>query len=183
MNTYENDMILWQKLREHDPDAFAYIYTTYRKWLMVVAYGIVQDETEAQDLVQKFFVDLWQMDWKKTGDLTGPIRNFLFISIRNRSLNHVRASEIQRKRFAQIQLPETFEAPVNILENKELQQQLSDAMSLLPTVRARVFKLGYLYQLSRQQIAERLGVSEATVKTHMALALKDLRNLLKKNVH
>nr|WP_295865485.1 sigma-70 family RNA polymerase sigma factor [uncultured Chitinophaga sp.] len=183
MNAYENDMVLWQKLKEQDPDAFAYIYTTYRKWLMVVAYGIIQDERDAQDLVQKFFVDLWQLDWTKVADLTGPIRNFLFISVRNRCLNHVRASEIQRKRYAQIQLPDAIEQPPNILENKELQQQLSYAMSLLPAVRAKVFKLGYLYQFSRQQIAQKLGVSEATVKTHMALALRDLRDLLKKNVH
>ncbi|MBC9929096.1 RNA polymerase sigma factor [Chitinophaga qingshengii] len=183
MKIYENDMVLWQQLKERDPDAFAFIYTTYRKWLMVVAYGIVQNETEAQDLVQKFFEDLWQMDWKNSSDLTGPIRNFLFISIRNRSLNQVRANEIQRKRYAQVQLPETFEPPANILENKELQQQLSHAMSLLPAVRAKVFKLGYLYHYSRQQIAHQLGISEATVKNHMALALKDLRNLLKNNVH
>ncbi|WP_212003905.1 RNA polymerase sigma factor [Chitinophaga sp. HK235] len=183
MNRYENDMILWQKLKEHDPDAFGYIYTTYRKWLTVVAYGIIQHETEAQDLVQKFYIDFWQMDWSKAAPLDGPIRNFLFISIRNRSLNYIRSIESMRKRVARLQLPPDYEPPANILENKELQQHLSDAMAQLPAVRARVFKLGYLYQYTRQQIADYLGISEATVKTHMALALKDLRNLLKNKVY
>lgn len=183
MNRYENDMILWQKLKEHDPDAFGYIYTTYRKWLTVVAYGIVHQETEAQDLVQKFYIDLWQMDWSKSAALAGPIKNFLFISIRNRCLNYIRSSEVMRKRAARLQLPPDYEPPADILENKELQQHLSDAMAQLPVVRARVFKLGYLHQYTRQQIANYLGISEATVKTHMALALKDLRNLLKNKVY
>lgn len=176
-------MILWQKLKEHDPDAFGHIYTTYRKWLMVVAYGFIQDDTEAQDLVQKFFIDLWQMDWSKSGALVGPIKNFLFISIRNRSINYIRSNEIMRKRAARMQLPPDYEPPADILENKELQQHLSDAMGQLPAMRARVFKLGYLHNFSRQQIANYLGITEATVKTHMALALKDLRSLLKNKVY
>lgn len=176
-------MMLWQQLKERDPEAFAHIYITYRKWLTVVAYGILQDDTEAQDLVQKFYIDLWQMDWRKTGALSGPIKNFLFISIRNRCLNLVRANEIQRRRASAIQRSGEYEPPANILETKELQQQLSHAMSKLPAVRSRVFKLGYLHQYSRQQIASHLGISESTVKTHMALALKDLRNLLKNSVY
>lgn len=176
-------MILWQKLKEHDPDAFDHIYTTYRKWLMVVACSMVQHETEAQDLVQKFYMDLWQMDWSRTGALAGPIKNFLFISIRNRCLNYIRSNEILRKRAARLQLPPDYEPPADILEHKELQQHLADAIAQLPAVRARVFKLGYLHQFSRQQIAGYLGISEATVKTHMALALKDLRNLLKNKVY
>lgn len=183
MNRHENDIELWQKLKDRDPSAFSHIYVTYRKWLTIVAYGILQHETEAQDLVQKFYVDLWQMDMNKTGDLSSPIRNFLFISIRNRCLNHIRASEIMRKRYASVQLPPEYEPPSNVLENKELQQQLSAAMEQLPAVRSRVFQLGYLHHLTRQEIAGKLGISEATVKTHMALALKDLRNFLKNKVY
>jgi RNA polymerase sigma-70 factor (ECF subfamily) len=183
MEIYENDIQLWQRLKDKDPLAFEFIYARYRKWLAITAYGILQDEAAAQDLVQNFFIALWQMDLSKSADLTGPIKNFLFVSIRNRCLNQIKSDDRRKRRFAKVQLPAGYDPPNNILENKELRKQLSTAMSQLPSVRAKVFQLGYLHQLTRQEIASQLNISEATVKNHMALALKDLRSLLKNKVY
>ena len=179
----DNDVEIWQRIKDRDPLAFEHIYVTYRKWLTIVAEGILQDGTEAEDLVQKFFIDLWQKEEIKTSQPMGSLKSFLFISIRNRCFNKIKSDEVRRRRFDSLCLPVGYELPANLIEHKELRKQLNEAIDQLPDIRAKVFQMGYLHQRSRRQIANLLGVSEATVKTHMALALKDGRFLLKNAIH
>jgi len=183
MEKYDNDIYIWQRLMIKDPSAFECIYKKYRVWLTISAINILQNEVEAQDLVQKFFISLWQMEETKFPVLNGPLKNFLFVSIRNRCLDQIRSDERKKRRYASLQLPLSYEPPTNVLENKELQRQLDAAIKQLPDIRSRVFKLGYIHQKTRQEIAAELGISEATVKNHMALALKNMRELLKDKVY
>ena len=49
----------------------------------------------------------------------------------------------------------------------------------MPPQRQRIFVMSREENLSRQEIAERLGLSVRTVDKHLELALRELRNHLK----
>ncbi|WP_162946235.1 RNA polymerase sigma-70 factor [Chitinophaga barathri] len=172
-------MDLLERLKAGDSEAFDYVYTSYRKWLWIAALGILQHEADAEEVVQEFFIEFWQrMEQRQFNDVN-HLKNYLFISVRNRCLNKLQRDKVTRKRNEQMLQLTDFTAPYNQLENSELQQQLREAIDKLPPIRSRVFKMGYLFNYTRKQIAAALNVSEETVKKHMILALKDLRLSLK----
>ncbi|MRG45848.1 RNA polymerase sigma-70 factor [Chitinophaga sp. SYP-B3965] len=164
---------------------FDHLYTTYRRWLMVIAVGILQNEQEAEELVQEFFIDLWQHQTYKNIPVGSKeaTQNYLFVSIKNRCLNRIAREDTRLKRLNRfLIMPGPVTLPDNKLENTELKNQLDDAIGQLPPRQNQVFQSAYLMDKSRKEIADEMKISEKTVKKQMQLALKALRNYLK-NIH
>lgn len=177
----DNDELLAQ-LKTGSLEAFQHFYTTYRHWLYVAAYSIIKNEAEAQELVQDLFVDFWQKGLGMRIDLntTSSLRNFLFVSIRNRCLNKIAKDATRKKRLKDIFLSDTYTLPSNGLENNELREQLESAISRLPERQSMAFRLAYQEHKTRKEIAAEMATSEETVKKQVANALKTLRASLKK---
>ena len=164
---------------------FDHLYTTYRRWLTVVAVGILQDEQEAEETVQEFFIDLWQRQSYKNIPTSSreAMLNYLFVSIKNRCLNRMAKEDTRLKRLNRfLSMPLPVAAPDNKLENTELKNQLENAIGQLPPRQSQVFQSAYIMDKSRKEIANEMNISEKTVKKQMQLALKALRNYLK-NIH
>lgn len=183
MEFKQHDSDLWQKLRRKDRFAFETVYVTYRKWLVITAMTILNDEARAEDLVQQFFTNLWNAAAIENSQEVNSIKDFLYISIRNRCLNEIKSSQAKKRQFDSTQVPNWYEPPTNILEAKELRAEIHNAIGQLPKMQATVFELGYLHRKTHQQIANELGLSENTVRNHMVLALKNLRNRLKDKIN
>ena len=182
MSASINDIELLAQLKTGSPDAFQHFYTTYRQWLYVTAVSILRNETEAQELVQDFFVDFWQKNMATRIDLstTNSLKNFLFVSIRNRCLNSISKDNTRLKRLKDIMLSDNYTYPQNRLENNELKEQLETAISQLPERQSIAFRLAYQEHKTRKEIAAFMDTSEETVKKQVANALKTLRASLKK---
>ncbi len=172
-------MNLLERLKAGNSEAFDEVYTSYRKWLWIAALGILQNEADAEEVVQEFFIEFWQRMEQRQFDDIQHLKNYLFISVRNRCLNKLQRDKVHRRRNEQMLQHTELSVSCNQLENSELQQQLKEAIAKLPPIRSKVFKMGYLFNYTRRQIATMLNVSEETVKKHMILALKDLRLALK----
>ncbi|WP_341841054.1 RNA polymerase sigma-70 factor [Chitinophaga caseinilytica] len=157
-------------------------YHYYRKWLLIAATAILQHEQEAEELVQEFFIDCWEQRLVLRIPATSrdAIRNYLFISIRNRCLNRMAVNDTRRRRLAMLTgLLDDYQAPENRLESRELGRSLEDAIEQLPPRQGSVFRSAYQHDKSRREIAVEMNISEKTVKKQMQLALKNLRTLLR----
>lgn len=64
------------------------------------------------------------------------------------------------------------------IENRELRQEIFQAINGLPEKCREVFKLSYLYDMKNKDIADTLSISLRTVEAHMYKALKILRERL-----
>lgn len=181
MSEFENDLVLLEQLKAEDQRAFDQLYHTYRHWLLVSAITILRNETEAEEVVQEFFIDFWQNQrYNNITVYTGNfMKNFLFVSIRNRCFNHLARDETRRRRFSRIMLTDKFSLPLNHLENEELRNRLDSAIKQLTPGQSAVFKMAYLSNKTRKEIAAEMGISTETVKKQIALALKTLRDYLK----
>jgi len=182
MSANINDIELLAQLKSGSAVAFQHFYESYREWLYVTAYTILKNETEAQELVQDFFIDFWEKDLSARIDLstTGSLKNFLFVSVRNRCLNKIAKDSTRNKRLKDIMLPDTYTIPQSRLENNELKEQLETAISQLPERQSVAFRLAYQENKTRKEIAAFMDTSEETVKKQVANALKTLRASLKK---
>ncbi len=143
-------------------------------------------EQEAEDIVQDVFYELWEN--KESIDLGENIRAYLYRMVYSRSINLIKRKELENKYSAHQEAFHKYRTSFyqsryagNIIEkivNKELGDEIEQAINQLPERCREVFRLSYLQELKNKEIAEVLDISLRTVEAHMYKALKQLRELL-----
>jgi len=187
MPTFEQEKLLLERLKAGDSAAFEQLYSQHRNHLKMAALYLLQDEAEAQDLVQEFFIDLWQkqiyQNIHPSAKGTPFIRNYLHKIISNRCKNRLKIKNTWEQRLNNLPLAGTTPSPeyhiVHHEQEHHLRTALNAAMAAVPPLSAKVFRLSYMEQKSRQEVADLMGISPHTVKNQLARALKYLRAELK----
>ncbi|WP_165446946.1 RNA polymerase sigma factor [Olivibacter jilunii] len=176
------DFELLDALKAGDVNAMGRLYRNSYKWLMVVALNVLgkDAEEEAKDILSDFFLEFW--DRRLFGKINHPkaLNSYLFRSVHNRCLDRVKANKTRQKleeRF--FRRPQNENMPSNRLENGEFSLALDAAVNRISPMSAKVFKLAYLEDKSRQEIAEEMNISPNTVKNQLVKAVKILRVALK----
>jgi len=190
MSVQEQDILLLEQLKAGDKRAFAVFYDRYRKYLMVAAVSLLEDEMEAQDIVQDFFIDFWQKQlFNKIDPLYnkgdgGPIKGYIHRIIYNRCLDRIARRKTRQHRLDAMPSPEMSSPAESRIEASEWQQQIGQALnaaiSKVPPLSAKVFQLSYVEHKSRHEIATIMGVSPHTVKNQLLRAVKIMRSQLKR---
>lgn len=152
--------------------------------MLFYATRIIGDD-EAEDVVQEAFVELWKRKDEINDD--EHIKAFLLRTIYTRSLNVLKHRDITQgyaESMKQIELERaTFYHPENNdtisrIENKELREQIMNAISELPDKCRQAFIMSYLHDMKNKEIADVLDISVKTVEVHIYKALKFLRGRL-----
>lgn len=162
-------------MKEGNKDAFSVLFHRYYQTVYLFCRGVIKDNSIAEDLSQEIFLKIWNSRDRLYCSSDG-LRHFVFKVCRNHILDYL------RKRFANSSPIETVpEDNVSIpsfedeIYAKEMKTTLGDILESMPPQRRTVFELSREEQLSRKEIAAKMNISEATVKKHMELALKQIR--------
>ena len=164
-----DDSTLFERITRHDAEAFGIVMRRYAGALYAFAFRIVGDTLAAEDIVQEVFINLWEKRRKLS---PGPsLRNFLYLAVRNLSLNHLR---MQKNHLAQTNAY-LFEQKAGLwVIEEERYRLLSEAIKQLPPRTATV--IGYSCDgLSQEEIARKMGITVATVKLLKSQIEKDPR--------
>lgn len=165
---------------------FDNLFREYYKSLRAYAYRYIGNYQAAEDVVQDVFFQLWEK--REQLDQIGSIRSYLFSSVYNRSINYLKHKKIQvdyhLKQSATKTRLETYyrshiESNRESLLAKELEQQISDCIRIMPDQCRKVFILSRKYGLKNAEIADQLGVSLKTIEKHISKGLALLRKHLK----
>ncbi len=163
-----------------DKAQFEQLFKAYYPQLCAFSRKYVQDEDTARELVQVVFLNLWQKRDTVTADAS--LKAFLFKSVYNRSLNHLR----DQKKFVGYELSDDESGSsshpfVNhdALEEEELKEKINAALAALPERCREIFMMSRFEELRYAQIAEKLNISVKTVEAQMGKALGILREKLK----
>ncbi len=173
----ETDQQLILRLRRGDADALDELFRRHYTPLCQTANRLLRNEQESEDLIQDFFVSLWEKRENLPPDLAavGP---YLRRAARNRCLNFLR----DRKRLPldDGELPEHLPAaePATSLEHRELEQRIQRAIDLLPERCRLVFVMSRFEEMSHKEIAASLDISPKTVENQMTRAYRFLREWL-----
>jgi RNA polymerase sigma-70 factor, ECF subfamily len=135
----------------------------------------VSDLDDAKSIVHEVFITVWE----KFGTLPADTnyRSYLYTSVRNRCLNHIRD---RKKHVAIDAVAETAISSQNAgMETAELEKEIEMGIALLPEKCRIVFELNRMDGLKYAQIAEKMGISVKTVEAQMSKALSHLREHLK----
>lgn len=169
-----SDLEILNKLKKEDYSGFKNLFDQYYKPLCIYSLKYCDSFSQAEDIVQDFFVKFW--DDKLYKKLDGSIGPYLFKAIKNNTLLYIKNKS--KYRF------ENIENQVNGLiydegidyESLEKEKiKLYKEIDALPEKCREVFKVIVIENLKYKEAAEQLGVSVNTVKTHYSRALKQLR--------
>ncbi|CAM3546777.1 RNA polymerase sigma factor [Sphingobacterium prati] len=177
MDNYKvlSDSELVSLLKQRDRQAFAEIYDRYSMMIYYKINQMLRDEDLSKDLVQDLFTTIWEKS-DLIRDHVG-ISSYLYVASRNRVLNYIQRRKTKSDYLAEIgkyslqMSHETLEK----IDEKDLMLLITGEIAKLPAKMREVFELSRLEDLSHREIAERLNISESTVKKQVQNALKILK--------
>lgn len=140
-----------------------------------VAFYILEDETEAEDAVQELFLKLWS-----GRDALDGIRNpkgYGIRVLRNLCLDRIRRSR-KMETPAVLPEPEWPGRQDEAVDEKERLAKVLDAIKSLPDRQREVLTLRTLDGLSYEEIAERTGMNQLTLRVLLSQARRKIRNVI-----
>ena len=88
-----NEKELIDKVRLKDKSAFDTLFRLYYKPLCVFSYNMLRDKTLAEEIVQEFFIAIWE----QPPLISDSVKPYFYKSIYNRTLNHIEKAKIRFK--------------------------------------------------------------------------------------
>lgn len=152
------------------------LFDKYFVRLSTFAYRWVGNEDDAKDLVQDAFVVLMQRQESIPAE-GSVIKAFLYTTVKNLALKHIRNSQSSSKAIDQSLLfqEESEDSILNSIIESEVIGQLHEDIEELPVGCQHILKLLYLEGMSYEEVASTFDISINTVKTQRARAIRMLR--------
>lgn len=154
---------------------FKKVFESYFSSLCVFAFKFVKDEELAKDIVQEVFVKIWNSGIEFESEKSMKV--YFYLATKNTCFDHLK-KEKRKNLTNDLSEADRIEddAVVNEIIREETYRMLEEAIEQLPEKERIVVRLN-LKALTNQEIAEEMGVSVNTVKTHKLLAFRKLREL------
>lgn len=181
MNT--NGIQDWQAIRGGDERAFEQMFKGHYQNLCSFANSFLDDMDEAEEIVQQVFYSLWTK--RESIEVNSTLKSYLFKAVHNSSLNKIKQGKVRQlyaddyKSHANV----TTHSTTDVLQGKELEAIINNAIAELPEQCGVVFKMSRFGNLKYAEIADELNISVKTVENHMGKALRLMRDKLKDYLH
>jgi len=169
------DPELAELLRKGDAESFREIYIRYWDKLYVIARKRLNDPSEAEEIVQDIFCNLWRK--REEFVLSKSFDQYFAVAVKFEVINRLakKARHLAYERQAVASFTEADNSTLQLLDMGELLAQLRQSVQALPEKCRIVFNLKYEQGYSQKLIAEELKISEKTVEAHLSKARKTLR--------
>jgi RNA polymerase sigma-70 factor (ECF subfamily) len=182
-----NEAILIRRIRDGEHDLFHQLIRPHERRVFAAAFAILRNEADAEDAAQEAMLKAFK-----------HLREFRAESRFSTWLIQITVNEARmwrRKKHAKVMEPiddlkeeddhyrprdfaDWREIPLEALERKEVRLKLAEALTSLKEKYREVFVLRDMQQLSTQETAKALGISNASVKVRLLRARLMMRDLL-----
>jgi RNA polymerase sigma-70 factor, ECF subfamily len=160
-----------------DAEAFAVLYDRHGRMAYSLAYRMMREKQETENVVQEAFIKAWRSaGGYRVG--RGTVRTWILSIVHNRGIDqirsHARRGRMQDKVEASAPKSEPSESLAETWRNTQ-QEQVREALKTLPPEQLKVLELAYFSGHTHVEIAERLDLPLGTVKGRMRLGLQKIR--------
>lgn len=174
----ENELI--ERSRHGDSAAFEQLVRAHQGMAIRIAYLVVRDHAEAEDVTQDALVKAYGSLGRFRED--SPFRPWLLRIVRNEALNHLRSSN-RRQNLA---IREGIDpvsggaapSPEIAVVSAADRARLLEAIDQLPKRYGAVITHRFLLELSEDETASVLGIAKGTVKSRTSRGLGRLRQII-----
>lgn len=155
-----------------DAETFKKVFLPYHQKLYRIAYRIVQDSANAEDIVQETFIKLWN----KRHDMhtIDNTEAFAIIILRNTSLDFLRKIKNDYHTDYDVDIPET-ESLSSQLELQDEAEQVKVLINNLPDQQRQVMIMKHWDDYSDEEIEQATGISPGNIRVILSRARKTIR--------
>lgn len=176
-SSYDEKVLIAQMAKGNEL-AFKQIFDAYRPRVYSLALKMLTSNELAEEVVQEVFIKIWEK--RDTLHQIANFKGYLYQMARNRVFDEFKriSREAIREESVDENIPEPSGNTDHLLRQKQLDSLLEKTLNKLPKQQQYIFKLSREQGLTYKEIAEIVGLSPLTVKTHMKNTLAFLRNHL-----
>jgi RNA polymerase sigma-70 factor (ECF subfamily) len=155
-----------------DREVFEMIIRTHSRTLFAIAYGILQNREEAEDVVQDSLIKAWKTRWR----VRKPEKFPAWLA----TIARHRAHDVFRKRRTVPLAEETITAvEPEPNDTVTLDRQLHSALASLPELHRAALTLRYFEEMDYRTIENTLGLTNGSLRGILGRALASLRKQLR----
>ena len=185
----KSDVELMQAIQAEDPDALSELYDRYNGILKALILRVIHNETEAEDLLQEVFMEIWKQARNFSPDKGKPL-GWMVTLARRRAIDGLRKKQSYARAEERLQ-SEPEQQPLawvqNITEQEiragDTRALMAKVMNSLPEPQKKAIELAFFLGMSQREIAANTNTPLGTVKTRLELGLKKIYEGLKELEH
>jgi len=170
----EKDADILKNIAAGSSKAFRALYSQWEPTLSSFIFQVTRSKIITAEIVQDVFLKIWM-----TRESLVEVKDFkayLFVISKNRAINALKKSLADLERMKKYASEVPFnEQPED--DNDQIPFTLIDeAIDQLSPRQKEIFLLHRHERYSYREIAEQLGIGKESVKTHLSLAIKSIKN-------
>jgi RNA polymerase sigma-70 factor (ECF subfamily) len=172
-----SDEVLIRRIANGDQLAMRTLFARHRlaiyRWLL----RLVDDEALADDLLSDVFLDVWRK--ASSFERRSSVSTWLLAIARHKALSaRRRRRDVELNNDLASTVADPADNPELVLERKNREELLRHSLARLSPEHGEVIDLTYYHGKSIKEIAEIIGINEATVKSRTFYARKKLAQLV-----
>src|SRR5437763_5368840 len=179
------DVDLMGGIQSQDPDALSVLYDRYNGIVKALILRIIRNDTEADDLLQEVFMEIWNQAKNFSAEKGKPL-GWMVTLTRRRAIDALRKKQAYNRAEERLKA-EPEQQPLAWVQNTtEMEIQAGDTRLLmakvinsLPEAQQQVIELAFFQGMSQREIASHTNIPLGTVKTRLELGLKKIYDGLK----
>jgi RNA polymerase sigma-70 factor (ECF subfamily) len=181
-STPAEDAGLLRRIAARDREAFSEFYDRFAGVLFSVAVRILQNDTEAEDVLQEVLLQIWEKAGAYDGQLGKPLTWAITLT-RNRAIDRLRAAQRRRVILETAVDPVAFVADPNpdsreTSIGQETAKAVRAALGQLSVAERQALELAFFGGLTQTEIAAQLNEPLGTIKARIRRGMLHLRERL-----
>ncbi|WP_262037839.1 ECF RNA polymerase sigma factor SigK [Streptomyces sp. Isolate_219] len=165
------------RVAQGDESAFVGVYDALVVPVMGLAYRILRDEAQAEEVTQDVMLEVWRKADRFRPD-RGAAKSWVLTLAHRRAVERVRsvrAGAERERKAAQLSHQTAFDEVVEAVEEREERAQVYRCLAGLVNTQRLPLVLAYYQGMTYAEVAEALSTPAGTVKTRMRTGLRRLR--------
>jgi RNA polymerase sigma-70 factor (ECF subfamily) len=173
----ESERELVERAQTGDTGAYDALVSRYSKRVMSIAWGIVRNAHDAEDLAQEAFVRAYENIGRFRVD--EPFGPWIFRITTNLALDLLKhRKRVRHEEITESEPAERRDRADLPARSNEIARRIDEALDELPEMQAIVARLHLVEQFEHREIAAMTGLSEGTIRSHLSLARGKLKEKL-----
>ena len=165
-------------IRDGDHQAYDQFYLDTVEIMFDFINLLLHSEAEAEEICQQIYVKIWET--RQSIDPAGNFRGYLYKMAKTAAFKHLEHKKVENKylHYKWHDAPEFGASPDELVITREIALLIKISLDNMPEQRRKVFEMSRNEGLSYEEIAKRLKISNATVRSHISHAIRELKTIV-----
>jgi len=179
------DVELMRGLQSEDPESLSELYDRYNGILKALILRVIHNESEAEDLLQEVFMEIWSQA-KNFSSRKGKPLGWMVTLARRRAIDGLRKKQAYARVEERLQTETgtrsgagTGYATEDKICSGDTRLLIAKVLNSLPAAQQKAVELAFFQGMSQREIAANTNTPLGTVKTRLELGLKKIYDGLK----